>query len=74
MKTTQPNEPAYHEHVGLTKRELFAAMAMQGLLSRSEPGDSIYTTTIEAVQAADYLINRLNTTERDPNERPGVTG
>ena len=45
---------------GLTKRELIAAMAMQGLLS-----DSRFIHTVEAIastsiRAADALIERLN--------------
>jgi hypothetical protein len=48
-----------HEYKGLTKREYFAAMALQGLLSRANP--SIATTyTEQAVGMADQLINVLN--------------
>ncbi len=53
------NETEYHE--GLSKRELFAAMAMQGILS----GDSDDTYTVEkaavvAVELADALIAELS--------------
>lgn len=47
---------------GLTKREYFAAMAMQGILST---GDSTYTPSADysakkAVQAADALLLELS--------------
>ena len=45
---------------GLTKRELIAAMAMQGLLAT--PGEYEHAKTIAqwAVDQADALIERLN--------------
>jgi hypothetical protein len=46
---------------GLTKREHFAAMAMQGLLANySNRGMNIDTIAKQAVNAADELINALN--------------
>jgi len=50
---------------GLTKRELIAAMAMQGLLS--DPQESgVYATVADvAVEYADALIERLSA---DPKE------
>ena len=50
---------------GLTKRELIAAMAMQGLLAT--PGEYEHAKTIAqwAVDQADALIERLNA---DPAE------
>lgn len=46
--------------LGLTKREYFAAMAMQGLLSNSsEFYDSIFIAD-KAVVCADKLIKELN--------------
>ncbi len=48
--------------LGISKRELYAAVAMQGLLS----GDGIedYETTADnAVRYADALINRLDQNE-----------
>jgi hypothetical protein len=46
---------------GLTKREYFAAMAMQGLLSL---GGVIYQSTVKsAVEYADDLIEELNKTK-----------
>jgi hypothetical protein len=57
------NDPAYPMHgfnKGLTKRELIAAMAMQGLLAT--PGEYEHAKTIAqwAVDQADALIERLN--------------
>ena len=66
---TNPDEPIqpeeydnnyrYYKSNGLTKREYFAAMALQGLLATNS------TTTIEyyaidAVRIADALIDELN--------------
>jgi len=57
---TNPNADAFasERSDGLTKREYFAAMAMQGLLA----GDSYSTLDIAklAVDQADRLINELN--------------
>ena len=46
---------------GLTKREYFAAMAMQGLLADSIPA-SIEVNVKLSVEAADALIKALNQT------------
>ena len=50
----------YNPEFGLTKRELIAAMAMQGLLAT--PGEYEHAKTIAqwAVDQADALIERLN--------------
>ena len=64
---TKPNDPAfpvspsdYSAKHGLTKREYFAAMAMQGLLA----SDTHFTlVTDRAVDFADMLIEKLNSTE-----------
>ena len=45
---------------GLTKREYFAAMAMQALITKSASSLYYKDSTIEAVQIADELINALN--------------
>ena len=46
----------------LTKRELFAAMAMQGLLSNPDAHEIPSEMIIEdSVKIADYLIYELNT-------------
>jgi len=72
---TNPNESTYPENVsayctpddpkqGLTKREYFAAMALQGMLANTETD---YRSCIKvAVMAADDLIIELNNT--NPNE------
>jgi hypothetical protein len=49
---------------GLTKREYFAAMAMQGLLANySNRGMNIDIIVKQSVNAADALINALNETK-----------
>lgn len=45
---------------GLTKRELFAAMAMQGMLANGVDRHAAHVNAIYAVQHADALINELN--------------
>lgn len=48
---------------GMTKREHFAAMAMQGILARGQPSDvcvSISDYCDDAVKYADALIAALN--------------
>ncbi len=47
--------------VGLTKREYFAALAMQALLARSTDAKLYRTDARDAVMWADELINALNT-------------
>ncbi len=53
--------PSVQEY-GLTKREYFAAMAMQGFLSScsSESVPDAEMIAIESVKYADALINELN--------------
>ena len=60
------DEPAFPQSVrgGCTKRELFAAMAMQGILATGKPHPSgLWTIAREAVEAADALIDVLEETE-----------
>lgn len=45
---------------GLTKREYFAAMAMQGLIMKNGEGHLHFEGSELAVQMADALINALN--------------
>lgn len=48
---------------GLTKREYFAAMALQGILANSEEGNNSWNYDIigkHCVLAADALIEQLN--------------
>ena len=47
---------------GLTKRELFAAMVMQGLFSDPARTGNLASYAEDAVTAADALIARLNAT------------
>ena len=49
-----------NQHLGLTKRELFAAMAMQGMLANGVDRHDAHTNAIYAVQHAEALINELN--------------
>jgi hypothetical protein len=44
---------------GITKRELFAAMAMQGILS-SDANYGLYESAEKAVRSADSLLAELN--------------
>lgn len=55
---SQWNKPEY----GLTKRELFAAMAMQGILSGLGWDSLIYNESVakDAAMLADKLITALN--------------
>jgi hypothetical protein len=56
----------YDPEFGLTKRELIAAMAMQGLMSsRNLQGVAFETVAQISTMAADALIERLNA---DPAE------
>jgi len=55
----QFNYPTY----GLTKREYFAAMAMQGILANNEEGNTQWDYTVigkHSLLAADALIEELN--------------
>lgn len=51
----------YMEYHGLTKREYFAAMALQGFLTNPDYNDANHEQTAKmAVKAADALLNELN--------------
>lgn len=50
---------ANHIEHGLTKRELFAAMAMQGLLAYDRPNFDVHQSAKDAVIFADALIAEL---------------
>jgi hypothetical protein len=55
------NEASYGiGSAGLTKREYFAAMAMQGLFAVKQHNDSLKLVAKVAVGMADYLIEELN--------------
>jgi hypothetical protein len=50
-----------NKYSGLTKREYFAAMAMQAIITVSGRIDKDFNiTAIDAVQSADSLIRELN--------------
>ncbi len=66
---TNPNDPAYpshNKHHGFTKREYFAAMALQGLLARNTESPTLTINGVKkyyeesAVIFADALIEALN--------------
>jgi nitrogenase subunit NifH len=70
-KETNPNEPInmveYNNNyisTGLTKREYFAAMAMQGIIANKDGLDIKIERIVEsAVDTADALIEELNKTK-----------
>ncbi|MBO1055954.1 MAG: hypothetical protein HEQ27_05260 [Dolichospermum sp. JUN01] len=54
------------KHGGLSKREYFAALALQGILSSPALNPDEYDANLNAdlaIEAADILIYRLNKTE-----------
>lgn len=70
---TNPNDPAgiginRNEwgvaSEGLTKREYFASMALQGLLSGRNADVSAETLAKQSIMAADALIDELNKTSK----------
>lgn len=66
-QTIETSEKIFHTK-GLAKREHFAAMAMQGLLSNNNNStDFPYLEKVakKSVQAADALIKALNETQPD---------
>jgi hypothetical protein len=52
-------QPRYAQY-GLTKREYFAAMAMQGILANPECNASIEGYVKDAIKYADELLTQLN--------------
>ena len=52
------NENTDYFHGGLTKREYFAAMALQGVLANNP--SNVFKVVKEAVETADILIAELN--------------
>lgn len=59
---TDPNDNAFPDErfSGLTKREYFAAMALQGLLSNPQLDKTIAEICSLAVQTSDSLIRTLD--------------
>jgi hypothetical protein len=47
------------ENGGLTKRELFAAMAMQGIMMSTLRNDDPHLVASRAINAADFLLKEL---------------
>lgn len=63
---TDPNESAFcngYEDPGLTKREHFAGLAMQGLVAGDDGTSTAECFASDAVKIADYLIAELNKPE-----------
>ena len=69
MKVTYPNAGAYPANNnettddGLTKREYFAAIMLQGLVTLSSHQQSHESHATQAIAYADALINALNETK-----------
>ena len=59
--TIEDNGNASVTHLGLTKREYFAAMAMQGLMSCPNVTGTAYIIAEESVKQADALLKALET-------------
>lgn len=61
-ETTHGSDQAFADELrrGLSKREYFAACALQGLLSAADKCDNHPGLSIDAVIAADALIEALN--------------
>jgi len=57
----------YYDHKGLTKREYFAAMAMQGLVQNDVLSSDYQSAAREAVCWADLLIDELSKRTADSN-------
>lgn len=56
----------YSDFRGLTKREYFAAMAMQGLLAEGHDSKFIAVIAKKSCAMADFLIEELNKKEEKP--------
>ena len=55
-------EPIAEYYYGITKRELFAAMAMQGMIASESESEGLYrpeTAATRAVKFADALLKEL---------------
>ena len=67
MSKTEPNQAAFAYfnemnswQTGLTKREYFAALVMQGIVSSGVPQQLHESFAKEAIHLADVLIKELN--------------
>lgn len=77
---TEPNDPIHilinegeTTYNGITKREYYAGLALQGLLAASEDV-SVVQSAREAVQAADALIFALNASHEHFPENTSCAG
>ena len=66
---TVEGEEAFFHTKGLTKREYFAAMAMQGILAQGKYNHSITQLAVDSVMMANTLVIALNNTD-NPNLQP----
>lgn len=65
----EPFDPTFSNYQGLTKREYFAAAALQGILASPKPMPD--NGAVIAVKMADALILELNKQPgRQPYEKP----
>lgn len=64
----QPTDSKVLNRRGLTKREYFAAQAMQGIMSAGYRDDQAYLVAPVAVEMADALIEELNKTKENHDE------
>ena len=58
-ESAYPTSFKKHDDIGLTKREYFAGLAMQGLVSRAGENPSVALDTELAVNLADALLEAL---------------
>lgn len=73
MSKTNPNDPVI-EVFGVTKREYFAALAMQGLLANRYSNGERHEIANIAVNQADALIAELNKEPAKKEWPDGGTG
>lgn len=69
------NQTVVHDvlNLGLSKREFFAAIALQGLLANSQPGQWAERIEKMAVQHADLLIYELERAEKQEEKQNDST-
>jgi len=60
LSTIEPMKEVVSYTQGLTKREHFAAMAMQGMLSSGDYGWSAEEFAMKSVRQADELLSELS--------------
>lgn len=68
-----PNRNAFKDQIGLTKREYFAALALQALLFHTGINMQNYKLHAQhATAAADSLIAQLKVTKEDEDDTQGA--